>query len=105
MGSIRHRHFISSLRPVSRLETVHVLLGRGAGGICWEASVVNNDWQIKQKETLTKMYTDQSFQVFYANVTGKGEGLIGERTLPRKRHTPDKLKVGVLTYPFLSKIT
>ena len=46
MGSIRHRHFISSLRPVSRLETVHVLLGGGAGGICWEASVVNNDWQI-----------------------------------------------------------
>lgn len=51
------------------------------------------------------MHTDQSFQVFYANVTGKGEGPIGERTLPRKRHTPDKLKVGVLTYPFLSKIT
>lgn len=37
---------LSSLRPVSRLGTVHVLWGRGAGVICWEAPVVNNDWQI-----------------------------------------------------------
>ena len=51
------------------------------------------------------MHTDQSFQVFYANVTGKREGLIGERTLPRKRHTPDRLEVGALTYPLLSTIT
>lgn len=38
---------LSFLRPVSRLGTVHVY---GAGelvhGICWEAPVVNNDWQI-----------------------------------------------------------
>ena len=37
---------LSFLRPVSRLGTVHVVKGRGAGGICWETPVANNDWQI-----------------------------------------------------------
>ena len=36
------------------------------------------------KETLTKMRNDQNFDHFYANVSRKSEGLVGEPTLPRK---------------------
>ena len=46
------------------------------------------------KGTLTKIRIDQSFDHFYANVARKSEGLLGEPTLPRKRHTPTRLKVG-----------
>ena len=37
------------------------------------------------KETVTKMPSDQRFDHFYANVSRKSEGLLGEPTLPRKR--------------------
>ena len=46
------------------------------------------------KGTLTKIGIDQSFDHFYANVASKSEGLPGEPTLPRKRNTPARLKVG-----------
>ena len=36
------------------------------------------------KETFTKMRNDQNFDHFYANVSRKSEGLVGEPTLPRK---------------------
>ena len=39
----------------------------------------------KTKETLTKMPSDQSFDHFYANVSCKSEGLLGEPMLPRKQ--------------------
>ena len=46
------------------------------------------------KGTLTKIRIDQSLDHFYANVARKSEGLLGEPTLPRKRRTPARLKVG-----------
>ena len=46
------------------------------------------------KGTLTKIRTDQRFDHFYANVARKSEGLLGEPTLPRKRHTSARLEVG-----------
>ena len=46
------------------------------------------------KETSTKIRIDQSFDHFYANVARKSEGLLGKPTLPRKRHTSDRLEVG-----------
>ena len=46
------------------------------------------------KGTLTKIRIDQSFDHFYANVARKSEGLLGEPTLPRKRHTSARLEVG-----------
>ena len=47
------------------------------------------------KETLTKIPTsDKSFSHFCANVSCTSEGLFGEPTLPRKRCTSAKLKVG-----------
>ena len=46
------------------------------------------------KGTLTKICIDQSFDHFYANVARKSEGLLGEPTLPRKRHTSARLEVG-----------
>ena len=57
------------------------------------------------KETLTKMRTDQSFDHFYANVSRKSEGLLGEPTLPRKRCTSARLEVGacVPSYPQTAK--
>ena len=57
------------------------------------------------KGTLTKIRIDQSFDHFYANVARKSEGLLGEPTLPRKRHTPARLKVGAGTpsYPQTAK--
>ena len=53
------------------------------------------------KKTLTKIRTDQSLDHFYANVACKSEGLLGEPTLPRKRHTSARLEVGAGTpsYP------
>ena len=44
------------------------------------------------KKTLTKMPSDQSLYHFYAS--RKSEGLLGEPTLPRKRCTSARLKVG-----------
>ena len=38
------------------------------------------------KETLTKIRSEQNFDHFYANVTHKSEGVLGEPTLPRKVH-------------------
>ena len=57
------------------------------------------------KGTLTKIRIDQSFDHFYANVARKSEGLLGEPTLPRKRHTPARLKVGAgaPSYPQTAK--
>ena len=57
------------------------------------------------KGTLTKIRIDQSFDHFYANVARKSEGLLGEPTLPRKRHTPAKLEVGAgaPSYPQTAK--
>ena len=43
------------------------------------------------KETPTKIRIDHSFDHFYANVACKCEGLLGEPTLRRKRHTPARL--------------
>ena len=57
------------------------------------------------KETLTKIRIDQSFDHLYANVARKSERLLGEPTLPRKRHTPARLKVGAgaPSYPQTAK--
>ena len=57
------------------------------------------------KETLTKIRIDQSFDHFYANVAHKSEGLLGEPTLPRKRHTPARQTVGAgaPSYPQTAK--
>ena len=55
------------------------------------------------KGTPTKIRIDQSFDHFYANVARKSEGLLGEPTLPRKRHTPARLKVGAPSYPQTAK--
>ena len=44
------------------------------------------------KKTLTKMPSDQSLYHFYASC--KSEGLLCEPTLPRKRCTSARLKVG-----------
>ena len=57
------------------------------------------------KETLTKIHTDQSLDHSHANVGRKGEGLLGEPTLPRKRRTPARLEVGagVPNYPQTAK--
>ena len=57
------------------------------------------------KGTLTKIRIDQSFDHFYANVTRKSEGLLGEPTLPRKRHSPARLEVGARAprYPQTAK--
>ena len=46
------------------------------------------------KEMLTKMRNDQNFDHFYANVSRKSEGLVGQPTLPRKRRAPARLEVG-----------
>ena len=57
------------------------------------------------KETLAKMRTDQSFDHFYANVSRKSEGMLGEPTLPRKRCTSAGLEAGacVPSYPQTAK--
>ena len=57
------------------------------------------------KGTLTKIRIDQRFDHFYANVARKSEGLPGEPTLPRKRHTLARLKVGAgaPSYPQTAK--
>ena len=57
------------------------------------------------KGTLTKIRIDQSFDHFYANVACKSEGLLGEPTLPRKRHSPARLEVGARAprYPQTAK--
>ena len=57
------------------------------------------------KGTLTKICIDQSFDHSHANVARKSEGLLGEPTLPRKRHTPARLKVGAgaPSYPQTAK--
>ena len=56
-------------------------------------------------ETLTKMHTDQSFDHFYANVSRKSEGLVGEPTLPTQRRTPARLEVKAAapSYPQTAK--
>ena len=59
------------------------------------------------KGMLTKIPTsDQSFDHFYANVSRKHEGLLGEPTLPRKRCTSARLEVGegAPDYPKLPRI-
>ena len=58
------------------------------------------------KETFTKMRTHQNFDHFYANVSRKSEGLVGEPTLPRKRRTPARLEevgAGPPSYPQTAK--
>ena len=57
------------------------------------------------KETLTKIPTsDQSVNHFYANVSRKSEGLLGEPMLPRKRCNSARLEVGAgaPSYPQLN---
>ena len=59
------------------------------------------------KEMLTKIPTnDQSFDHFYANVSRKSEGLLGEPTLPRERCTSAILEAGAgaPSYPKLPRI-
>ena len=52
-----------------------------------------------------KNASDQSFDHFYANISRKSEGLLGKRTLPRKRCTSARLEVGASTpsYPQTAK--
>jgi len=45
------------------------------------------------KETITKMQTDQGFDLFNANVVHMSQGLVGEPTLQRKRRTSLRLEV------------
>ena len=56
-------------------------------------------------ETLTKIRTDQSFDHSHAKAARKSEGLLGEPTLSRKRHTPARLEVaaGAPSYPQTAK--
>ena len=46
------------------------------------------------KETLTKMHTDQGFNLFNDNVVHMSQGLVGEPTLQRKRRTSLRLETG-----------
>ena len=52
-----------------------------------------------------KNASDQSFDHFYANISRKSEGLLGKRTLPRKRCTSARLEVraGTPSYPQTAK--
>ena len=52
-----------------------------------------------------KNASDQSFDHFYANISRKNEGLLGKRTLPRKRCTSARLEVraGTPSYPQTAK--
>ena len=52
------------------------------------------------KETLTKMHTDQGFDLFNANVVHVSQGLVGEPTLQRKRRTSLRLEAGAQPIPY-----
>ena len=51
------------------------------------------------EETLTKMHTDQGFNLFNANVVHMSQGLVGEPTFQRKRRTSHRLDVGAQPIP------
>ena len=51
------------------------------------------------EETLTKMHTDQGFNLFNANVVHMSQGLVGEPTLQRKRRTSHRLDIGAQPIP------
>ena len=51
------------------------------------------------EETLTKMHTDQGFNLFNANVVHMSQGLVGEPTLQRKRRNSLRLDVGAQPIP------
>ena len=55
------------------------------------------------KETLTKMHTDHSFDLFTANVVHMSQGLVGKPTLQRKRRTPLRLEVGAQPIPYCQR--
>ena len=55
------------------------------------------------KETLTKMHTDHSFDLFTANVAHMSQGLVGKPTLQRKRRTPLRLEVGAQPIPYCQR--
>ena len=51
------------------------------------------------EEILTKMHTDQGFNLFNANVVHMSQGLVGEPTLQRKRRNSLRLDVGAQPIP------
>ena len=56
------------------------------------------------KETLTKKHTDQGFDLFNANVVHMSQGLDGEQTLQRKRHTSLRLEAGAQLIPYCQRL-
>ena len=55
------------------------------------------------KETLTKMHTDQGFNLFNDNVVHMSQGLVGEPTLQRKRRTSLRLETGAQPIPYYQR--
>ena len=55
------------------------------------------------KETLTKMHTDQGFNLFNDNVVHMSQGLVGEPTLQRKRRTSLGLETGAQPIPYYQR--
>ena len=55
------------------------------------------------KETLTKMHTDQGFNLFNDNVVHMSQGLVGEPTLQRKRRTSFRLETGAQPIPYYQR--
>ena len=53
------------------------------------------------KETLTKMHNDQGFDLF--SVVHMSQGLVGEPTLQRKRHTSLRLEVSAQSIPYCQR--
>ena len=55
------------------------------------------------KETVTKMHTDQGFNLFNDNVVHMSQGLVGEPTLQRKRRTSLRLETGAQPIPYYQR--
>ena len=55
------------------------------------------------KETLTKMHTDQGYNLFNDNVVHMSQGLVGEPTLQRKRRTSLRLETGAQPIPYYQR--
>ena len=56
-----------------------------------------------RKETLTKMHTDQGFNLFNDNVVHMSQGLVGEPTLQRQRRTSIRLEAGAQPIPYYQR--
>ena len=56
-----------------------------------------------RKETLTKMHTDQGFNLFNDNVVHMSQGLVGEPTLQRQRRTSIRLEAGNQPIPYYQR--